>query len=348
MALLVGCGSPVEPVPEPPSGPTTVQLGPVVTDPEPTACLTGMEGRHLTGEGFVAHPDIVPECSYLPAKVGTRTWSVAFCGDAVSVDVDANGSIDDGEQTSLKDGKASFEMDLDGSPHRLHLGRNEAGKLCHGNPVSRSADVPGLGQLHLLADHGSFTSSGARVVLGRNGEPDRGNLVANWRVGTGQLQVADRVYAFSVARGGSALELAPSDAEPAALAVGRAAPAFEVPTVDGDERTMASFAGKPLILDFWGTWCAPCIQEHPRLQRLADKHDTQVMGIAVNDTVPKVTAHLAKHPLPWPNAAVEPSAALVGDYLVRGYPTYVLVDAEGRLQTVGGIDALERALEASL
>src|SRR5438045_101382 len=62
--------------------------------------------------------------------------------------------------------------------------------------------------------------------------------------------------------------------------VGRSAPAFELPALDGPKTSLATYRGKPLVVNFWATWCEPCKQEMPALQAEAVSHpDLVVLGI---------------------------------------------------------------------
>jgi thiol-disulfide isomerase/thioredoxin len=62
---------------------------------------------------------------------------------------------------------------------------------------------------------------------------------------------------------------------------------FETPS--GGELKMSSFRGKPLVLNFWATWCAPCLKEMPQLQRFHVEYEPrgwQVLGLALDRTGP--------------------------------------------------------------
>jgi len=68
-------------------------------------------------------------------------------------------------------------------------------------------------------------------------------------------------------------------------------PAFELADINGERYTLADWNGKPRIVNFWATWCAPCRREIPLLKQLQDSHadiDLQVIGVAVDDVAPVV------------------------------------------------------------
>jgi thiol-disulfide isomerase/thioredoxin len=77
---------------------------------------------------------------------------------------------------------------------------------------------------------------------------------------------------------------------------------FEKP--DGGKLALADFAGKPLLLNFWATWCPPCIKEMPVLDRFAHEQRAagwQVVGLAI-DKIEPVREFLVKHPVRYPIA----------------------------------------------
>jgi thiol-disulfide isomerase/thioredoxin len=110
--------------------------------------------------------------------------------------------------------------------------------------------------------------------------------------------------------------------------------AFDTP--DGGRLAMASLRGKPLVLNFWATWCPPCIREMPALDRFHrdfNGKDWQVIGIAA-DSADKVRDFLTKTPISFAVAvagfgAVELSRQLGN--LSGGLPFTVVFDRRGRV-----------------
>jgi thiol-disulfide isomerase/thioredoxin len=73
---------------------------------------------------------------------------------------------------------------------------------------------------------------------------------------------------------------------------------------DGGKLALADFTGKPLLLNFWATWCPPCVKEMPLLDRFAEEQrgaGWQVVGLAI-DKIEPVREFLAKHPVRYPVA----------------------------------------------
>ncbi|HEX7556070.1 MAG TPA: TlpA disulfide reductase family protein, partial [Leptolinea sp.] len=63
---------------------------------------------------------------------------------------------------------------------------------------------------------------------------------------------------------------------------GSPAPVFELNSLAGEKTTLAQFKGKPVIINFWATWCAPCKIEMPLLQSVADKYGSNLVILAIN------------------------------------------------------------------
>lgn len=111
---------------------------------------------------------------------------------------------------------------------------------------------------------------------------------------------------------------------------------FELPTLAGDTVSPDAFRGRVLIVNFWATWCAPCIREIPLLvetrARLgADK--VEIIGVAMDDP-DAVRQFIAERDVPYPIAlATMSDAALMHAYgnSRNALPFTVILDAEGRL-----------------
>lgn len=116
---------------------------------------------------------------------------------------------------------------------------------------------------------------------------------------------------------------------------GNQAPDFKLKTIEGNEVTLASFKGKHLLVDFWGTWCGWCVKGIPDMKKYYAKYNKQIefLGVDCRDTEEKWRAGVAQHQLPWVNVQ-EGESQLSAHYAVPGYPTKVLVDPEGKILKV--------------
>jgi thiol-disulfide isomerase/thioredoxin len=111
------------------------------------------------------------------------------------------------------------------------------------------------------------------------------------------------------------------------------APAFALPDLAGREVTLAEFAGRTVVIDFWATWCEPCVHQIPVLNafhRERSGDGVVVLGIAVDAAGRDVVASFAaEHGIEYP--VLLGSEALARDYGVPGFPALVVVDREGHL-----------------
>ena len=98
--------------------------------------------------------------------------------------------------------------------------------------------------------------------------------------------------------------------QPAALSVGDRRPDFTLPDTDGVPRSVSEFDGKLLILNFWATWCPPCLEEIPafvRAQRDYADRGVQFVGVAL-DRVDAVRAFMIEHAVNYPSVHGEHEA----------------------------------------
>ncbi|MEM9830027.1 MAG: redoxin domain-containing protein [Bacteroidota bacterium] len=111
---------------------------------------------------------------------------------------------------------------------------------------------------------------------------------------------------------------------------GKPAPAFAVKTLTGDSLHLADLSGKYVYIDFWGSWCRPCLDEFPNLIALSKAFPTdqlQIVGLA-QDREPSLRKYLEEHPLPYPNA-LAPQA--VEAYGITSFPTTFLISPSGMI-----------------
>ena len=109
------------------------------------------------------------------------------------------------------------------------------------------------------------------------------------------------------------------------------APDFSFTSKDGEFITLEDLKGKTVVLDFWGTWCKPCLMATPDLLKLRKKYADQpvvFVGIAVRDQEPEWAAYIEKHKMDWPQF-LDTNRKIVMPFAVNTYPTYIVIDGEG-------------------
>lgn len=121
---------------------------------------------------------------------------------------------------------------------------------------------------------------------------------------------------------------------------GDKAPEVEGTDVKGKAVALSQYSGKVTLVNFWATWCAPCVAELPLLQTI---HDTlkdkgfQVVGIAVDDTPEEVQKMKATYGLTYP-MIIDSASQSKRLYGVRGLPESFVLDAQQRVLVVNDPD----------
>ena len=122
--------------------------------------------------------------------------------------------------------------------------------------------------------------------------------------------------------------------------VGRPAHEFSVPLMNGGTFTLRSLRGKPVVLNFWASWCVPCREETPllvRLHRVYGPRGVQFVGLDTEDQVAGARAFVAQHHVDYLVARLE-DERVIDAYSVPGLPTTVFIGADGIVtgKVVGG------------
>lgn len=120
------------------------------------------------------------------------------------------------------------------------------------------------------------------------------------------------------------------------------APAFSLTDLQGRTISSSAFRGKVIVLDFWATWCVPCIASFPAMQQAQTRYenDPNVRFLFVNTReggpVQRVYDFMNKHPYPFV-VPLDGSQRVSGAYGVQGIPTKVVIDPNGRIRyrTIG-------------
>lgn len=118
-------------------------------------------------------------------------------------------------------------------------------------------------------------------------------------------------------------------------AVGRPAPDFSLPTLAGDTFTLSAQRGKPVVLNFWATWCQPCQRELPALQQAAERFGDGVVIAAVDqgETAETVQRYVDKLGLTF-TVPMDGQQEAADRYNIHGLPTTYFIDAAGVIRSV--------------
>lgn len=134
--------------------------------------------------------------------------------------------------------------------------------------------------------------------------------------------------------------------------VGAPAPDFTSERLDGGRVRLSQYRGKPVLLNFWATWCGPCQDEMPLIQRASDRYASmglQVLAVNYQQTdVKTMSAFLKKVDARFP-AIFDPSGRIANAYGVRvGLPVSVFIDRTGSISFIQLGQISDSVLEAEL
>jgi thiol-disulfide isomerase/thioredoxin len=120
-------------------------------------------------------------------------------------------------------------------------------------------------------------------------------------------------------------------------------PSLKVTTLDGKTFDLAAQRGKWVIVNYWATWCVPCIKEMPDISHFVATHkNVTAIGLAYDDSDPAdIRAFVAKHPVVYPIAQVTLDKPAKDFDEPRGLPTTWLIGPDGKVakQFIGPVDA---------
>jgi len=136
-----------------------------------------------------------------------------------------------------------------------------------------------------------------------------------------------------------------------ATATGPAPPApdFTLPARDGGEVRLSELKGQVVMINFWATWCGPCRQEMPKLDRLYREHQAQgftVFGLS-DESTDQQRKFVEQVPVTYPLLTVTGTIPNLYRDIAR-YPAIFLIDRQGRLQPAPGPDQPFAKVEAAV
>lgn len=144
------------------------------------------------------------------------------------------------------------------------------------------------------------------------------------------------------AAGGTAMYLSPTAhaAEGDTVSLkGKEAPDFALKTLDGKEVKLSGLKGKVVLLDFWATWCPPCIKSLPHIHELSKNADHAKKGLVVlavnaQEKPATIKTFLASKKMADLTVPLDADGKTMGDYKVQGIPTTIVVGKDGKVAEV--------------
>ena len=114
---------------------------------------------------------------------------------------------------------------------------------------------------------------------------------------------------------------------------GARAPDFTLKTLDGRPVSLSDFRGKPVVLEFWATWCGPCRSQFPKMARIHEKYENNVHFLMVNTAEDAATVRAFARQVEVPGMILMDPTDEVGErYGTRILPSLFFIDAEGVVQ----------------
>jgi peroxiredoxin len=123
---------------------------------------------------------------------------------------------------------------------------------------------------------------------------------------------------------------------------GKTAPDFELELLEGSKVSLSDFAGHPILINYWATWCPPCREELPLIQDRLDRYSPDLVVLTINaGEDPKTVKNYIEQKAFSFHVLLDPEWKAEALYGIYAYPTSVFIDREGLIQAryVGGMSA---------
>ncbi|WP_339272026.1 redoxin domain-containing protein [Paenibacillus sp. FSL W8-0187] len=125
--------------------------------------------------------------------------------------------------------------------------------------------------------------------------------------------------------------------------IGHAAPGFEAVNLQGEPVRLSDYKGQAVLLNFWASWCGPCVNEMPILnEAYAQEPGVEIIAVNIGESREKAEAFVRKHQLDIP-IVLDQQNKIKGKYGISGLPVTVLIDDQGNIvdRVTGELPSLE-------
>jgi thiol-disulfide isomerase/thioredoxin len=118
--------------------------------------------------------------------------------------------------------------------------------------------------------------------------------------------------------------------------VGQYSPAFKLANLQGEVYSLSKWKGKPIVLNFWGSFCEPCVREMPLISMISEEYkDKGLVVVGINLDEPKVVVNsfVRNNPVKY-TILLDPRGIVRDRYEVTSYPTTFFIDRDGKIKDI--------------
>lgn len=151
------------------------------------------------------------------------------------------------------------------------------------------------------------------------------------------MPIARRLSIYGLALVVTLILASPCPAGELRTLAARPAPALELPDLNGATRSLGEWRGQVVLLNFWASWCQPCLEEMPSIQNLIERMQGRpfvVVGVNVAEGQRRVARSVEQHSLRFP-VLLDAEGAAFHAWGGKAMPTSALIDRQGMLRYVG-------------
>ena len=306
----------------------------------------------LKKRNVVVHPNMGHGPSIL-LTIQDKTYLVVLDNGVVSFDQNQNGRIERQERASmLKNGKDyRARVPLNGlvpkdssSGDVVFISTDPKNNLGYFQDMKKKGVLWDGTPFFIHSVEGSFHHPEAEVVLDvdRDNTSDFEHSLLKTTLGSRGINWRGERWIPSLSDDGS--QVLWTKKGEAHLSMGEPVHNIEVLDVQQRKFVIGAQQSKPVVLDFWATWCSSCMRDHKKLRKLKKKHNVSIVGFADNSK-DEIRRYIKKRKIRWPQISLQEYPQIKEMYPLDALPRYVLIDSNGVLLFMGTMKGLEKALE---